>query len=124
MKRTTLLVLLVTTLGLTNHLFAQNAKQSADEEKERQELRRKFSQGMQARKLEQARLRDKSVAVQSKYNNRESEIIAKLNTEGIPADFPVYKPEYTNEQYTIVMNKWYAANPTLLKKETTTNEQK
>lgn len=117
------IVLFFSMLGLTVNLHAQTDKQSA-EEKEKQELREKFSRGMQARKMEQRRAKDNSIQVQTnKYNNREAEILEKLNTGEIPADFPSYRSEYSNEQYTILMNKWYTANPTLVKNESK-NEQK
>ncbi len=123
MKQTKFIVLLFLFFGLTIHLSAQTSKQTLTaEEKENQELARKFQQGMQARRMEH--LQSKTTIVQSnRYNNREAEIMTKLNTDGIPSDFPIYKPEYTNEQYTILINKWYAANPSLLKKENI-NEQK
>ena len=111
-------------MGLTISLKAQtDAKQQSSEEKERLELSRKVQQGLQARSNNE-RLQSKSALVQTnKYNHLEAEIMSKLNTEGIPADFPVLSG-YSNEQYTILMNKWYSANPALLKKESNTNEQK
>ncbi len=63
------------------------------------------------------------IVQKSAYNNREAEILEKLNTDVIPESFPLYKEEYTHDQYTVLMNKWYAANPTLVKKQNT-NEQK
>jgi hypothetical protein len=123
MKQATFIVLLFLFFGLTTNLNAQTDKQQSAEEKEKQELREKFQKGMQARKMEQ-RAKSQSIAVQTnKYNHREAEILAKLNTGEIPADFPIYKNEYSNEQYTILMNKWYTANPALINKEST-NEQK
>ncbi|HXB40986.1 MAG TPA: hypothetical protein VNZ49_10625 [Bacteroidia bacterium] len=123
MKQATFIVLLFLFFGLTTNLNAQTDKQQSAEEKEKQELREKFQKGMQARKMEQ-RAKSQSIAVQTnKYNNREAEILAKLNTGEIPTDFPIYKNEYSNEQYTILMNKWYTANPALINKESA-NEQK
>ena len=117
-------VLFLSMMGLTINLKAQtDAKQQQAEEKEKQELRQKFQKGMQARKMERAHQR--SIEVQTnKYNHLEAEILAKLNTQSIPADFPIFQPEYTNEQYNFLMNKWYEANPSLLKKKSNTNEPK
>lgn len=128
MKQTTLIVLLISLFGLTNNLGAQTSKQ-AQPDAQKQKLLQEFKQNQALRKQnlrveEENRMKQKSVAVQTdKYNHHEAEIFAKLNTETIPDDFPVYKTEYTDQQYVILMNKWYAANPSLLKKETT-NEQK
>jgi len=121
MKQTKFIVLLIAFFGLTSNIEAQSAKPQ-DDEKEKQELSRKVKQGMHLRETRQ--VQGSALTVQTnKYNHREAEIMDKLNTEGIPADFPVYKSEYSNEQYTILMNKWYVANPSLLKKDSS-NEQK
>lgn len=53
----------------------------------------------------------------SKYNNKEKEILSRLNVEIIPADFPEYKTEYTDEKYNALMQKWYSGNPSLLKNQ-------
>ena len=121
MKQTTFIVLLASFFGLTINLNAQVNKQSA-EEQEKQVLREKFQQGMQARKMQQ--IQGATFSVQTdRYNHREAEIMGKLNTESIPSDFPIYQNQYSDEQYTILINKWYVANPALVKKEST-NEQK
>jgi hypothetical protein len=128
MKQATLIVLLITLFGLTNNLGAQTNKQ-AQPDPQKQKLLQDFKQNKALRNQnlraeEENRMKEKSVAVQTnKYNHHEADIFAKLNTETIPDDFPVYKAGYTDEQYVILMNKWYAAHPSLLKKETT-NEQK
>lgn len=120
MKQPILLVLLFLFFGVTD-LRSQNEKLTA-EEKEKQELRQKFQQGMQAHTMH--RVHSQAVAVKTnKYNQHETEILNKLNAMSIPDDFPVYKEEYTDEQYIILMNKWYQANPTLLRNPNT-NEQK
>lgn len=108
-------------LGLTVNLQAQSDKQSS-EEKEKQVLVYTLRHGMQTRGMKTVEV--SSVAVQTnKYNHREAEIIAKINSESIPEDFPIFKNEYTNEEYTILINKWYTANPALQKKEFS-NDQK
>lgn len=56
-----------------------------------------------------------------KYNYKENEILAKLNVSSIPADFPVFKKEYTNDQYDILMSKWYELHPSLLKSKNNSN---
>ena len=69
------------------------------------------------------RLKQQSLPVQSdKYHNKEQEILARLNVEIIPSDFPVYTTEYTEDQYTALMNKWYNSHTELLKKETNINQ--
>lgn len=122
MKQTKYLVLLAACFVLPLTVLAQADKQGGNEEKEKQELRRKFQQGMQARKME--RVQSMEVAVQTnKYNHHEEEILARLNSMGIPDDFPVYKPEYTDEQYVTLMNNWYDAHPEMLRNPST-NKQK
>lgn len=101
--------MLIPLMGVTSAAFAQQAEKSPDELKAH--LQRRLIESHAQRSMQQA------IYVQpSKYNHRELEILAKLNTEEIPADFPVYKAEYTNEQYTVLMNKWYEAHPELLRK--------
>ncbi len=115
------ILLFFSMLGLTINLQAQTDKQSL-EEKEKQELIYTLRQGMQTRGMKTVQV--SSVAVQTnKYNHREAEIITKINSKGIPDDFPIFKNEYTNDEYTILINKWYTANPALLKKESS-NDQK
>lgn len=119
MKHKNYFVLLVACLGLALSARAQEAQQSS-EDKEKQELRRKFLQGMQARRIERAQAM--TVAVQTnRYNHREEEIMAKLNIMNIPEDFPIYKPGYTDEQYIQLMNEWYNTHPHMLRNQ---NEQK
>lgn len=104
-------------LGLTINLQAQT---DAKQQEEKKQLQNRVLNAKRERSV-----RERSVFVQTtKYNHKESEIYAKLNTEVIPEDFPVYKSEYSNEQYNILMNKWYSAHPALLKEETNTNEPK
>jgi hypothetical protein len=106
--------------GLTMNLQAQSvAKQQQTDEKERQRLIVEFQQkGKYSTYLKQ------SVQVQTnKYNHHETEILSKLNVSEIPADFPVYRSEYSASQYADLMSKWYDSNPSLLKKETS-NSQK
>ena len=104
-------------LGLTTSLQAQNDAKQDEEKKQLQE------RVINAKR--QKALRERSVQTQtSKYNHKEAEILAKLNTEIIPEDFPAYKNEYSDEQYLILMNKWYASHPASLKNSTTPNETK
>ena len=115
MKRTKHLVSLFAALALSVCVQAQS---QSSEEKEKQELRQKFQRGMQARRIEHAQARE--VAIQSnKYNHHEDEIIAKLNSIGIPDDFPVYKAEYTDDQYVGIMNQWYKEHPERLRNPVT-----
>jgi hypothetical protein len=121
MKQSKYLVLLCACLGLSLGARAQVARQG-DDEREKQELRTRFEQGMQARRME--RVQAMNVAVETnRYNHHEEEILATLNTMGIPEDFPVYKPAYTDEQYVGIMKKWYQAHPQMLRNPNA-NEQK
>ncbi len=115
MKSRTLIILAFLVMGVAVNLSAQTDKQKQDEIT-KQRLNEGLARGNNNRMLAQ------SVDLQvqdSKYNHQEKEILAKLNTDAIPQDFPVYKSEFKQEEYTALMNKWYSANPTLLKKETT-----
>jgi len=118
MKQTMFLVLLAAFFGLTTDLSAQSANPQDDEATKR---RLEYKMSHAKRTIEQP---TEVVVQDNKYNHQEKEILKKLNTDAIPAEFPVYKPEYTNEQYTAIMNAWYTSNPALLKKETNTNQQK
>ena len=119
MKQTTFIVLLIAFFGLTEKLFAQNDKQANQDEITKRRLEYKMSHTQRTMQF------PTEVGVNdNKYNHREKEILEKLNTDVIPAGFPEYKTELTSGQYTDMMNKWYAANPALLKKETSTNQQK
>jgi hypothetical protein len=114
MKTKIVYAMFISCMGMTSAIFAQQAEKNPDELKA--QLQRRLMESRVQRTMQQA------VTVQpSKYNHRELEILAKLNTEEIPADFPVYKDEYTNDQYTILMNKWYDAHPALLRNS---NEEK
>jgi hypothetical protein len=116
MNTKVLFVLFLSFMGATVKLQAQT---DAKQQEETRELQRRVINANREKRLHQ-----QSVLVQTtKYNHRESEIYAKLNTEVIPDDFPVYKSEYSDEQYTILMNKWYSSHPNLLKPEST-NEPK
>lgn len=117
-KRTFIVLCFAFMAGATN-LHAQTDKQSAADEATKRRLEYKMSHAKRVVEL------PTEVGVQDdRYNHREKEIMERLNTDAIPADFPVYKTEYTNEQYTLIMNKWYGANPALVKEKTNTNNQK
>ncbi len=126
MKQTILLVLLFLFFGVTD-LRSQNEKVSAQDAKtqaEKDEITRKR---IEYKMYHLKRTSEQPVEVNvadNKYNHREKEIFEKLNTESIPDDFPIYKTEYTNDQYTTLMNAWYKEHPALLKKGTNTNQQK
>lgn len=124
MKHKNYLVLSAVFLAFGQIAVAQTEKQ-LNEDRERQELRRKFQQGMQAHKIHRAQAM--RVAVETnRYNHHEEEILDKLNVMSIPEDFPVYKAEYTDAEYVVLTNKWYAAHPELLRnsKAAKLNEQK
>jgi len=117
MKSKILIILLFSMLGLTVNLCAQNDKQSQQDEITKKRLQEGLQRGNNKRVMQQS-VSVQEIAVQdAKYNHKEKEILAKLNTEAIPNDFPVYKSEYTEEEYMILMNKWYSSHPTMLKKE-------
>lgn len=107
--------LLALFLGLTVNLDAQTDAK-VDNEALKQRMRQRI---LETKGVSQ---KENNAQVESvRYNHKEKEILARLNTESIPDDFPVYKTEYTDEQYTILMNKWYDSHPALLKNN---NEQK
>lgn len=117
MKQTIFLVLLAAFFGLTTDLSAQSANTQDDEATKR---RLEYKMSHAKRSMEQTT----EISVNdNRYNHREKEIFEKLKSETIPPGFPLYKPEYTNEQYTKLMEEWYKANPTLLKPNTS-NQQK
>jgi len=121
MKQTTFIVLLIFFFGLTQNLCAQSDKQLSQDEITKRRLEYKMSHAKRTMDAPE------ELGVQgNKYDHREKEILAKLNTDVIPADFPVYQPAYSKAQYTAKMEEWYAANPSLLRKEkeTNTNQQK
>ena len=118
MKQTTILAVLIYFFGLTQNLCAQSSKPEVDEATRKR---------IEYQALHMKRSSEQAVEVyvaDKQYNHREKEILEKLNTEAIPADFPAYKPEYTDQEYTTVMNVWYKEHPALLKKGTNTNQQK
>ncbi|MGZ3861699.1 MAG: hypothetical protein ACXVPN_00560 [Bacteroidia bacterium] len=114
MKSNLLIALFISMFGITVNLSAQEIKPIPQNDP----TGRRLQEGMQ--RAQRKRVNMVAVPVEqpllaSKYNNRDKEILSKLNTESIPADFPVYKSEYTNEEYTSIINKWYSSNPSLLK---------
>jgi hypothetical protein len=115
MKSKIVMALFFSMIGMTVNLCAQEAKQNQDEIG-KQRIRDGLARGQSKRTLAQATPVAPELNVEdTRYNHKEKEIMAKLNTEGIPADFPLYKSEYSNEEYEALMNKWYEENPTLLK---------
>ena len=115
MKSKIVITLFLAMTGITVNLCAQEAKQNQDEIG-KQRLRDGLARGQKNRALAAATPVASELNVEeTRYNHKEKEIMAKLNTEGIPASFPVYKSEYSNEEYEALMNKWYEENPELLK---------
>ena len=118
MKSKISIILLFSMMGVTPNLCAQNDKQQQKDEIAKQRLQESLARGNNKRVMQQA-IPVQEIAVQdAKYNHQEKEILAKLNTETIPEDFPVFKSEFTQDEYTAIMNKWYSTHPALIKKET------
>ena len=113
------IALFFSTLGLTANLCAQSSvKQIPQNDVTGKRLEEGMNRANSKRTMSQTTpVEPQEIGVKkSQYNFKEKEILAKLNTESIPTDFPVYKSEYTEEEYTSLMNKWYTANPSLVKK--------
>lgn len=115
MKSNLLIALFISMFGITVNLNAQEIKPIPQNDPTGRRLHEGMHRAQQKRVNMVAQPVEQPALNTSKYNGREKEIMSKLNTDGIPADFPVYKSEYTNEEYTNLMNKWYSSNPTLLK---------
>jgi hypothetical protein len=114
MKSKIVMMLFLVMTGMTVNLCAQEAKQNQDEIG-KQRLRDGLARGQRNRALAIATPVAGLNVEDTRYNHKEKEIMAKLNTDGIPADFPMYKSEYSNKEYDALMNKWYEENPALLK---------
>jgi hypothetical protein len=118
MKLKLFFVLSLSLVGLTSKLQAQNLVEERKKGISEEPVPLRSS-------IEQRRFKQTFSSVQvSKYNNRDQEILDRLVTKTIPTDFPEFKSEFTNEQYSSLINNWFESHPSLQKKETTINQSK